>query len=118
MPHLPPKHRPHGWRTPAQRKADADKRRPSARARGYDSKWERARLQFLADHPLCVHCAAEDEPRTTPASVVDHIIPHRGDMKLFWRRSNWQALCKYHHDLKTAREDGGFGRPIGGGAKV
>jgi 5-methylcytosine-specific restriction protein A len=44
-----------------------------------------------------------------PASVVDHIVPHRGDMALFWDRSNWQAMSKLCHDRKTARENGGFG---------
>ncbi|WP_390622926.1 HNH endonuclease [Ralstonia syzygii] len=46
-----------------------------------------------------------------PATVVDHIVPHKGDQHLFWRRSNWQALCKACHDRKTAREDGGFANP-------
>ena len=36
---------------------------------------------------------------------VDHIIPHRGDQKLFWDKSNWQALCHRHHSMKTRRED-------------
>ena len=36
---------------------------------------------------------------------VDHIIPHRGDQKLFWDRNNWQALCKPCHDRKTGKED-------------
>lgn len=27
----------------------------------------------------------------------------------FWSVANWQALCKRHHDAKTAAEDGGFG---------
>lgn len=44
------------------------------------------------------------------ASIVDHIIPHKGDKQLFWDRDNWQPLCKKHHDRKTATEDGGFGR--------
>ena len=47
------------------------------------------------------------------AKVTDHIIPHKRDMKLFWDRNNWQPLCKPCHDTKTAREDGGFGHPIG-----
>ncbi|MCT9125512.1 HNH endonuclease [Cupriavidus gilardii] len=46
--------------------------------------------------------------------MVDHIVPHKGDSKLFWSRSNWQALCKPCHDRKAATEDGGFG----GGAAV
>ena len=44
------------------------------------------------------------------ATVVDHIIPHKGDQKLFWDTRNWQPLCKPCHDKKTATEDGGFGR--------
>jgi len=48
------------------------------------------------------------------ATVVDHIKPHRGDKTLFWERSNWQALCKQCHDIKTAKEDGGFGNGGGG----
>ncbi|AFR18473.1 HNH endonuclease [Burkholderia pseudomallei] len=44
-----------------------------------------------------------------PASVVDHIVPHRGDAHLFWDQSNWQAMSKSCHDRKTARENGGFG---------
>lgn len=43
------------------------------------------------------------------AIIVDHIIPHRGDMKLFWDEDNWQSLCKHCHDVKTAKEDGGLG---------
>lgn len=43
------------------------------------------------------------------AEVVDHIQSHKGDMRLFWDESNWQPLCKRHHDIKTASEDGGFG---------
>jgi len=45
------------------------------------------------------------EGRYTRATVVDHIKPHRGDRELFWDQSNWQALCKAHHDKKTGLED-------------
>jgi 5-methylcytosine-specific restriction protein A len=48
--------------------------------------------------------------------VVDHKVPHRGDMKLFWDRNNWQSMAKECHDRKTASEDGGFGR-VGAGQK-
>lgn len=53
-------------------------------------------------NPLCVSCMAVD--RVTSATVVDHIEPHQGDSSLFWSRSNWQALCKLHHDQKTYSE--------------
>lgn len=76
--------------------------RPASK-RGYDSKWQKARKQYLTAHPLCVLC--QKEGRYTKATVVDHIIPHRGDQKLFWDRSNWQALCKPCHDRKTGKED-------------
>lgn len=59
-------------------------------------------------HPLCRLC--EEQGKVTPATVVDHIIPHKGDQALFWDTTNWQSLCKTCHDTKTAREDGAFGR--------
>jgi 5-methylcytosine-specific restriction protein A len=62
---------------------------------------------FLQAHPLCEECRRKGKIRA--AEVVDHIVPHKGNMRLFWDRSNWQALCKGCHDAKTAREDGGFG---------
>ena len=76
-----------------------DRLRGSADARGYNAEWRRARLAFLKRHPLCVEC--QKEGKLTPATVVDHIIPHRGDRKLFWDQSNWQPLCKECHDWKT-----------------
>jgi 5-methylcytosine-specific restriction protein A len=81
--------------------------RGTAHERGYTSAWAKARAGHLRNSPLCVHCAAEG--RTVAASVVDHMIPHKGDMVAFWVSSNWQSLCKRHHDIKTATEDGGFG---------
>ena len=71
--------------------------------RGYNSKWRRESKKFLEIHPLCVRCL--EKGIATPATVVDHIIPHRGDQELFWDRSNWQPLCKKCHDRKTMTED-------------
>ena len=73
--------------------------RESAAQRGYDGRWRRARTFFLKKHPLCAECLCEN--RLTPATVVDHILPHRGDDQLFWDEANWQALCKACHDKKT-----------------
>ena len=75
----------------------------SAASRGYGTAWQKARKQYLEDHPLCVECMKEG--RYVKATVVDHIVPHRGDEKLFWDRCNWQPLCKRCHDQKTGRED-------------
>lgn len=79
-----------------------DKHRLNSYARGYDHRWRKYRKWFLEHHPLCEVCGA-------PASVVDHIIPHKGNYNLFWDTTNHQALCKMCHDIKTAKEDGGFG---------
>jgi 5-methylcytosine-specific restriction protein A len=78
------------------RKARADARRPSARERGYSSAWDKASADYLAAHPWCVMCAEYGQRRL--ATVTDHVIPHRGDKRLFWDRSNWQGLCGPHHN--------------------
>lgn len=52
-----------------------DRLRGGADARGYDSRWRKARALFLKQHPLCAFCQAEG--KVVPATVVDHIIPHR-----------------------------------------
>lgn len=94
-----------------------DRHRGSSTQRGYGYRWQQASKGYLAQHPLC-QCPECDEgrKRLRLASVVDHKIPHRGDMNLFWDRSNWQAMDKACHDKKTATEDGGFGNAPGGGA--
>jgi 5-methylcytosine-specific restriction protein A len=87
-----------------------DSERGTANERGYDYRWQQASKMFLVSHPLCVEC--EREGRITAASLVDHVVPHKGNQQLFWDESNWQPLCKEHHDIKTAKEDGAFGNKI------
>ena len=80
-------------------------RRASAAYHGWYSKpiWtKRLRPDQLAREPFCRVCAAQGY--RTRATVVDHVIPFRGDWGLFVSPSNHQSLCKYHHDQKTARE--------------
>lgn len=74
----------------------------SAASRGYTSKWQKESKRYLRDNPLCVMCKANG--RFVEATVVDHIVPHRGNQKLFWSHSNWQALCKPCHDKKQERK--------------
>ena len=76
----------------------SDRMRGGAESRGYDARWRKARTAFLQRNPLCNECMKRG--KITPATVVDHIIPHRGDRKLFWDESNWQPLCKCCHDRK------------------
>lgn len=86
------------------RKARHDRGRPSARQRGYDSRWQKARAGYLLAHPYCIMCGA-------PASHVDHITPHKGDDRLFWDQSNWQSLCAHHHNSTKQREERRSVRP-------
>ena len=80
------------------RKAQHDRARPNANARGYGSKWRTERAAFLAAHRVCVRCGAA-------STVVNHKVPHRGDLKLFWRRSNWEPVCKPCHDGPIQSEE-------------
>ena len=81
------------------REYSPDRMRGGANERGYDGKWRKARARFLRRNPLCAECRKEG--RLTPATVVDHIIPHRGNQALVWDEGNWQPLCKPCHDYKT-----------------
>lgn len=109
MPYAAPRHcsRHHrlftGTRCPdceRESKVRAEERRPSATERGYNHDWRKARAQFLEVHPTCCKCGA-------PATVVDHVVAHKGDRALFWERTNWQPLCRPCHQTKTNRSDGG-----------
>lgn len=40
----------------------------------------------------------------TPATVCDHVVPHRGDEHLFWH-GRMQSLCAPHHDRTKQREE-------------
>lgn len=79
-----------------------DQYRDNAARRGYGNQWRKSRVAYLTQHPICVRCG-------DIATVVDHIVPHKGNMDLFWKVGNWQPLCKTCHDRKTVKEDGGFG---------
>ena len=84
--------------------------RPNSTERGYNSRWQRARRVFLKKNPLCVEC--QRAGITERATTVDHIVPHKGNQKLFWNRSNWRAMCEACHNRATALYDGGFGREV------
>ena len=82
---------------------DYRRHRGSSNKRGYTYRWQQERKAYLTRYPLCKDCLdTYSEIRT--ATEVDHIIPHKGDMKLFWNTSNWQGLCKSCHSKKTAKE--------------
>ncbi|WP_304382500.1 HNH endonuclease [Turicimonas muris] len=101
------KHKPMAEEKRKKLKEQRQRYKGTSSQRGYNSAWRKARLAFLMEHPLCAEC--ERQGKTTVATCVDHIKPHRGDMNLFWDESNWQSLCQSCHSRKTAKEDGGFG---------
>jgi 5-methylcytosine-specific restriction protein A len=79
----------------AERRAEADRHRPSARRRLYTREWERRRAAFLRDHPWCA-CGQR-------ATEVHHTVDHHGDPGLFWREELWEARCKPCHSGETMR---------------
>jgi 5-methylcytosine-specific restriction protein A len=55
-----------------------------------------AGLPSFNEKPFCAFCAAQD--RTTASTVADHIIPHKGDLDLFWF-GELQSLCEPCHSI-------------------
>lgn len=93
MPVAPPVFRPPGQRNRREVRIEQDQRRGSARERGYTTQWDHAARAHRQAHPLCVGCYEADKVRA--ATLVDHIIPHKGDQTLFWDRTNWQSACDH-----------------------
>lgn len=94
MPHIPEKFRP-------EVAAAVPKLAPSWRRWYGQSRWKKLREWQLSRSPLCVDCLKAE--RTTGATEVDHIVPHRGDPLLFFDPLNLQSLCTPHHSEKTQR---------------
>ncbi len=59
------------------------------------ARWQRLRKHQLSEHPLCALCA--EKGLVVPASIVDHIIPHKGNWDAFVL-GKLQSLCKLCHD--------------------
>lgn len=107
MPSAPPTFKP-SYNGKATRlsiaKREHDERRGSARERGYDSRWDKARRGYLRANSLCVCCQVNGYLH--PAKIVDHIEPHKGDQAKFWNSENWQPLCEWcDKNIKRAVEN-------------
>jgi len=72
--------------------------------------WQKLRKDYLMRNPLCDFCLRDG--RFAQATVVDHIIPHKGNMKLFLE-GPFQTLCTTHHNSTKQREEK-TGTKIGG----
>jgi 5-methylcytosine-specific restriction endonuclease McrA len=81
--------------------------------RFYDSvRWRKLRKWFLSINPLCVICLKMG--RETPATIVDHKKPHKGNYELFWDQDNWQSLCAgCHSAVKQQQERSGYSQACG-----
>lgn len=91
--------------------------RPTARQRGYDSKWDQARQAWLAQNTRCFMCGAR-------ATVVHHLKPHRMGQarteaekaearRIFWSKADWRPVCQPCHDgpLQAQEARGYHGNP-------
>lgn len=89
-----------------ERQRQNDERRGSSSARGYTAEWSRESKAYLASlsTPLCA-CGCGRK-----ANMVDHRIAPKGDMRLFWDRSNWQPFHFTCNRRKAIKSEGGFGR--------
>lgn len=104
MPRRIPTHKPR-HAPQSDRERSRERRVNEVAQRLYQTRqWKRLRLQVLAEHPLCVMCLDRDK-RVVPATVVDHIIPHGGDLSLFWDMDNLQSLCASCHSGRKRREE-------------
>ena len=67
----------------------------------YNNKgWRKESKRFLYAHPFCKYCGKQ-------ADVVNHKIPHKGDIVLFWSKDNWESVCKQCHDSTVQRLERG-----------
>jgi 5-methylcytosine-specific restriction protein A len=57
----------------------------------------------LAREPLCRACA--EAGMVVPATDVDHIQRHNGDLSLMFSMNNTQSLCHSCHSRKTMTEN-------------
>jgi 5-methylcytosine-specific restriction protein A len=98
-----------------------DRRSPEAeayRALYRQARWRGPhgrRAQQLQKQPLCEMCLKAK--RLTPATVADHVIPHRGDPDQFWQ-GELQSLCdawpyRCHSKVKQSEERLGYSAEVG-----
>lgn len=64
----------------------------------YDDTWRKYALKFLEINKNCYSCGEKSQ-------VVDHLLPHKGDQKLFEQTDNHLPLCHRCHNTVTALFD-------------
>ena len=66
------------------------------------ARYQRMRGALLARSPWCADCLADGV--YTPADELDHVRPAHLAADRFWDETNLQALCRWHHGIKTRAE--------------
>ena len=90
--------------TESDRRHDAVRRSRHSWRRWYKlDAWQRLRRTVLIATPLCARC--ERIGATVPATVVNHITPHRGDWRLFTSLENLEAVCEPCHNATIQAEE-------------
>ena len=83
--------------------------RPEPWRKLYSSaRWKALRQEvLLRDGWICQQTGAALIGRSPAANspVIDHKIPHRGDLDLFWDIDNLQAVAKHWHDSEKQRQE-------------
>ena len=72
-------------------------------------RWRRLRRHQLTVEPLCVMCRQRGLVR--PATVVDHVEPHRGNWNKFLT-GKLQSLCEHCHNSDKRLVEQGKPRAI------
>lgn len=83
-----------------KREHNPERDRKQAFYNGNDD-WRKYRERFLEVNPECYACGEK-------ATVVDHVIPFKGDVVLFEKLDNHIPLCEYCHNYVSARFDSKF----------
>jgi len=99
----------------AASKQDAQRQRDQARDQKHKwrklystKRWRTLRLEILDRDGWTCQQTGQLLTGKAPAPnspVVDHIIPHRGDLALFWDPANLQAVTKGYHDSEKQRQE-------------
>ena len=90
-----PEHKAEHEQLQAEENKRYSQQRGSAASQGYDAQWQKVRLVYLRQHPLCEQCL--EEGNTVPASMVHHVKAIKdGGARLDTK--NLKALCNEHHE--------------------
>ena len=80
------------------------KERKAQKAKYASKQWRQFRQIHLSKNPICARCYSLN--KITPATDVDHIVPHKMDPDK-WMGNRFQSLCKSCHSIKTGLEQRG-----------